>query len=508
MMNLRSALAGLEHARDILLGDRAYTLPATPLAALGDASFAHTHGVRFNYMAGAMANGIASVDLVAALAREGFLGIYGAAGHTPERLARALDTLQREVGENPYGVNLIHSPQEPDMEYAAARLLDARGVRLVEASAFLRLTPAVVCYRVRGLLRGEDGRIRARNRIIAKVSRVEVATQFLSPAPAAIVSELLARGEIDAEQAALASQVPMCDDLTVEADSGGHTDNRPLVTLVPTMSALRDRLARQHGYAGGAFGRVPRIGAAGGIGTPDAAAAAYAMGAAYVVTGSINQACVESGTSPLVRKMLAEAGQADVAMCPAADMFEMGVKVQVLKRGTMFPMRASKLYELYQRHRSLEDIPESERATLEAQVFKAPLAQVWEDTKRYFEARDPRECAKGEADARHRMALVFRSYLGQASHWANAGVEDRRFDFQVWCGPAMGAFNEWTRDTFLANPEERRVATVAYNIVFGAAVSLRAQYLAMQGAALAREDLAWRPLPLVDLRQLSEGAHS
>ena len=28
-------------------------------------------------------------------------------------------------------------------------------------------------------------------------------------------------------------------------------------------------------------------------------------------------------------------------MAPAADMFEMGVKLQVLKRGTMFPMRAA-----------------------------------------------------------------------------------------------------------------------------------------------------------------------
>ena len=37
-------------------------------------------------------------------------------------------------------------------------------------------------------------------------------------------------------------------------------------------------------------------------------------------------------------------------MAPAADMFEMGVKLQVLKRGTMFPMRAQKLYELYRAH--------------------------------------------------------------------------------------------------------------------------------------------------------------
>ena len=65
------------------------------------------------------------------------------------------------------------------------------------------------------------------------------------------------------------------------------------------------------------------------------------MGAAFVVTGSVNQACIESGSSDIVRKMLAEASQADVTMAPAADMFEMGVKVQVLKRGTMFAMRGA-----------------------------------------------------------------------------------------------------------------------------------------------------------------------
>ena len=40
------------------------------------------------------------------------------------------------------------------------------------------------------------------------------------------------------------------------------------------------------------------------------------MGAAYVLTGSINQSCVESGTSPLVREMLCKTEQSDVAMAP------------------------------------------------------------------------------------------------------------------------------------------------------------------------------------------------
>ncbi len=44
-------------------------------------------------------------------------------------------------------------------------------------------------------------------------------------------------------------------------------------------------------------------------------------------------------------------------MAPSADMFEMGVKVQVLKTGTMFAMRASKLYELYTKYDSIEADP-------------------------------------------------------------------------------------------------------------------------------------------------------
>ena len=62
------------------------------------------------------------------------------------------------------------------------------------------------------------------------------------------------------------------------------------------------------------------------------------MGAAYILTGSVNQSSVEAGTSETVRHMLADAGQADVTMAPAADMFDIGVKIQVLKRGTMVPL--------------------------------------------------------------------------------------------------------------------------------------------------------------------------
>jgi PfaD family protein len=286
----------------------------------------------------------------------------------------------------------------------------------------------------------------------------------------------------------------MAQDLTAEADSGGHTDNRPAITLLPTMLALRDRMQAAHCY-----NQRLRVGAAGGIATPASAAGALAMGADYLVTGSINQGCVESGSSDLVREMLAQAEQADVTMAPAADMFEMGVKVQVLKRGTMFPMRATKLYELYRTHSSLDGIPAAERSALEKNLFRAPLEEIWGQTRVYFQQRDPAQIERAERDGKHKMALVFRWYLGQSSRWANAGVADRRLDYQVWCGPAMGAFNEWTRGSFLEQPKNRRVVTVALNLLYGAALWQRFNLLRCQGIELPDEWTQVRPVPREEL---------
>ena len=490
-----TAQGDILEASEIELGnlpgrDKAFAPPCA-LEDLGDRGFCRDHGLIYPYVSGAMANGIGSVEIVEAMGRAGMLGIYGAAGLSLSTVESAIDRLENSLGLEgiPYGFNLIHSPNDPELESSLVNLYLRRGVRLVEASAYLGLTPAVVRYRVNGLRRDEDGQVVAINRVIAKVSRVEVASRFLAPAPAKILRTLVDAGEVSPEQAELASQVPMADDITAEADSGGHTDNQPAIVLLPTMVALRDRLAAEHGYV-----NPPRIGAAGGISTPWSASAAFAMGAAYLVVGSVNQGCVESGTSDLVRTMLADARQADIAMAPAADMFEMGVKVQVLKRGTMFAMRAAKLYELYRTHESLDSISEADRAALEKTIFKLPLTTVWKQTRDFFRTRDPKQVERAERDPKHKMALVFRWYLGHASVWANAGEPSRAVDYQIWCGPAMAAFNEWVRGSFLELPENRRVTTVALNILYGAAVLERARFLTVQGMTLPPGLLKLAPL--------------
>jgi PfaD family protein len=242
-----------------------------------------------------------------------------------------------------------------------------------------------------------------------------------------------------------------------------------------------------------------RVGAAGGIATPASAAAAFAMGSAYILTGSVNQACLEAGTSEAARLMLAQAEQADTMMAPAADMFEMGIKVQVLKRGTMFPMRAIKLYELYRTCNSLNDLPAAERTTLEKTVFRAPVGEIWRQTREFFQERDPRQIERAERDPKHQMALVFRWYLGQSSRWAKSGDPSRKIDYQIWCGPAMGAFNEWAKGSFLESAENRRVVPVAMNLLYNAAVLLRAQSLRHQGVSLPANFPRLAPLEMEEL---------
>lgn len=450
------------------------TVQITP-ELLGDTGFCRDLGIRYPYIGGSMAKGISSVDLAIALGKAGMLGFFGAAGLPIETVEAAIDQLA--ASGVPFGCNLIHSPQEPDLESALAELYIRKNVQLVEASAFLALTLPLVRYRLHGIHRSADGSIVTPNRIIAKVSREELAEKFFSPAPEKLVASLLQQGLITAEQAELAKLVPMAQEITAEADSGGHTDNRPALTLLPTIQSVAGRMQQQYGYP-----MQLRVGLGGGIGTPQAAAAAFSMGAAWIMVGSVHQACVESGTSDAVRKMLAETRQADVTMAPAADMFEMGVTVQVLKRGTMFAMRASKLYELYRSHDSIESIPAAEREKLEKTLFLSPIEQIWQQTRSFFLKRDPRQVERAEREPKHRMALLFRWYLGQAAHWAKDGTANRTVDYQVWCGPAMGSFNEWVKGSFLEQPANRRAACVARNILEGAAVISRANLLRFTGS--------------------------
>jgi trans-AT polyketide synthase/acyltransferase/oxidoreductase domain-containing protein len=447
--------------------------PATePILAtvLGSPGFKKDYNLKYAYLTGGMYRGIASRELVVEMGRAGMMGFFGTGGLDLSQIEAAIRFIQKELSQGePYGMNFIHQMNNPDLEAKTVDLYLQYGVKRIEAAAFLNITPALVRYRAKGLTRNAAGKVVIANKIIAKISRPEVAEAFLSPAPDNVVARLLKEDKISAGEAELLKKVPVADDLCAEADSAGHTDGASPYALIPAIIQLRDQMMIKYGYA-----QRVRVGAAGGIGTPQAAAATFIMGADFIMTGSINQCTVEAATSDAVKDLLQQMNVQDTDYAPAGDMFELGAKVQVLKKGLFFAARANKLYDLYRFHNSLEEIDEKTRQQLQDKYFKRSFKEIYDEVKAYYPEA---EIAKAEKSPKIKMAMIFKWYFGYSTRLALNGNVDSQVDFQVHIGPALGAFNQWVKGTELENWRNRHVREIALKLLNETSELLNQRYL-------------------------------
>ncbi len=431
-----------------------YISPTT----LGNYQFRKDYNLKYAYLTGGMYRGVASPEIVVKMGKSGMMGFFGTGGLELNRISAGVQFIQKELSEKQaYGLNFLHNMQDPALEEKTIDLFLEHRVKNIEAAAFLNITPALVKYRAHGLVRNQQGQVVASNKIIAKVSRPEVAEAFLTPAPQQVVAKLLAENKIIREQSDLLKEVPMADYLCVEADSGGHTDGGVAYVLIPAMIKLRDEMMTKHHYH-----KIVGVGAAGGIGTPSAAAAAFILGADFILTGSINQCTVEAGTSDMVKDLLQQMNVQDTEYVPAGDMFELGAKVQVLKKGLFFPARANKLYDLYRQYNSLDEIDEQTKNQIQNKYFKKNFENVYEEVKAFFSEQ---EIERAERNPKHKMALIFRWYFGYSSRLALSGSEEAKVDCQIHCGPALGAFNQWVKGTELENWRNRHVDQIGEQLM-------------------------------------------
>jgi trans-AT polyketide synthase/acyltransferase/oxidoreductase domain-containing protein len=446
-------------------------------ASLGSAQFKTAYGIKYAYLTGAMYKGIASKEMVIAMAKAGLMGYLGTGGLRLDRIEADIRTIQSELpADGRYGMNLLSDLSQPELEQRTVELFFKYGVRFIEAAAYMQMTPSLVRYRSKGLKRRPDGRIEVPHRVLAKVSRPEVATAFMQPAPESIVRELVQAGHLNSEEAELSRLVPMASDICVEADSGGHTDRGVAYVLMPVMLSLRDEMTTRHGYR-----EAIHVGAAGGIGAPEAAAAAFIMGADFILTGSINQCTVEAGTSSAVKDLLETASAQDTAYAPAGDMFELGAKVQVFKKGIFFPARANKLYELYSRYNSIDEIDAKTRSQIEEKYFKRSFDAVWQETKAHYRSTGRKSAEELEGSPKQKMALIFRWYFVHTTRLAMNGSEEQTLDYQIHCGPALGAFNRWVKGTELESWRNRHVAEIAERLLDATAELLNDRFSQLAG---------------------------
>lgn len=465
---------------DILQREREATPVTKPSSStgvdvnnLGSRAFCDAFGLRYPYVSGSMYKGIASPALVIRMAKSGFLGFLGAGGLVLNEVEQNIRQVQAALADDaPFGVNFIAHFDRPDAEEALTDVLLRCGVRVVEASAFMEVSPALVRYRAKGLAR--VGRtVEVKNRIVAKVSRPDIAAQFLAPPPERLLEKMLGEGLIDADEADLLRQIPMADAVTVESDSGGHTDQGMPFTLIPAILKVRREAQERFADFGPIF-----VGAGGGIGTPEAAAAVFMLGADYIVTGSINQCTVEAATSDAVKDMLETAQVYDTTYAPSGAMFELGSKVQVLKKGLFFPARAEKLAALYHQHGALEEIDAKLAQQIQERYFKRSFDTVLGEIRASSSADEQEKIARMP---KYRMAQIFRRYFSDTTRWALAGDMDHKVDFQIHCGPALGAFNQAVAGSELQNWRQRHVDVIAQQLLDQTAALLSGRIAIMLG---------------------------
>jgi trans-AT polyketide synthase, acyltransferase and oxidoreductase domains len=140
----------------------------------------------------------------------------------------------------------------------------------------------------------------------------------------------------------------------------------------------------------------------------------------------------------------------------------LGAKVQVLKKGLFFPIRANKLYELYRNHESIEDLDDKTKDQLQIKYFGRTFGEVYEEVKKYHNSE---KIAYAEKNPKNKMALIFKWYFGYATKNALIGSEENIIDYQIYAGPALGAFNEYVRGTELENWKNRHVDSIALKVM-------------------------------------------
>jgi NAD(P)H-dependent flavin oxidoreductase YrpB (nitropropane dioxygenase family) len=247
-------------------------------------------------------------DVAAAVSKAGGLGVLGVAGHSTKNLAMELEWIENEVGDKPYGVDLLLPARfagsdrggfdESEMDARIPRehraflddLLEKHGVPSLPADATVPPAFAVGTESQREVID------------LVFQHRISLIASALGPPPPWMIEKGREHG---VKVAALAGTVEHARrhveagvDIVVAQgyEAGGHTGTISTMVLVPEVVD--------------AVSPVPVL-AAGGIGNGRQVTAALALGAEGVWCGSVWLTTEEAETHPVVKEKFLAAGSGD-----------------------------------------------------------------------------------------------------------------------------------------------------------------------------------------------------
>jgi NAD(P)H-dependent flavin oxidoreductase YrpB (nitropropane dioxygenase family) len=260
-------------------------------------------------------------DVVAAVTKAGGMGVLGAAAHAPEQLEIDLDWIEAEVGDRPYGVDLIvplryAGSDEGGLSIDAVRALIPPGhVAFVDDVLRRYDVPELPDSDSDGLPSSRGGPVgdagagmifsaeRAGPQLdIALARRTALVVNALGPPTPDMIERAKAAGRRIGALAGAAHHAERHVDAGVDVivaqgyEAGGHTGEIGTMVLIPEIVD--------------AVGDVPVLGA-GGIGRGRQMAAAMALGAAGVWCGSVWLTTEEAETHAVVKDRFLAATSAD-----------------------------------------------------------------------------------------------------------------------------------------------------------------------------------------------------
>jgi NAD(P)H-dependent flavin oxidoreductase YrpB (nitropropane dioxygenase family) len=254
-------------------------------------------------------------DVVAAVSKAGGLGVLGAVAHTPEQLEIDLHWIEEEVGDRPYGVDLIVPAKYAGDEGGGYTLEDI--VALIPAEAREFVDDILRRYEVPEL--SADAKPAGRSLSasgaapfsansagpqleIALAHRTAFVANALGPPPQFLIDRVKEEGRLVGALAGKAvhaeRHVQAGVDIIIAqgSEAGGHTGEIGSMVLIPEVVD--------------AVAPVPVLGA-GGIGRGRQMAAAMALGAQGVWCGSVWLTTDEAETHPVVKQKMLAATSAD-----------------------------------------------------------------------------------------------------------------------------------------------------------------------------------------------------
>lgn len=416
---------------------------------LGSSDFKTEYDTEFAYVVGGLYHGVSSAAMIRTLNNAGIVGFLGLQGMDLNAGKELLDTALQSVPKERIGTHIVYNGLKPEESASALQMIIEYDIRRIEISGFFKPSQELILYRLRGLSYGKNDIPQSAYKMIVYVNNPKVMEEFLKPASEQLIGRLLTQRKITEEEAVIAAKLPICDDICIDNVSSGAGR----LSWISNLKHYARELSEKYGIK-----KMVRIGIGGGIGNPEMLALAFLAGADFVTTRSMNQCTAEAETSPQVKDLLQSAAENDFTYAPVEELFEFGEKVSVLKRGTLYPIRALKLYEIYTKYNSIEEISEKEKKLITEKYFHMSFEEMFERAAREL---TPAEQRIASEQPKYKMSLIFKGFLKQCLLWAQTGKAGEEINFAVVSGSEMADANRWLKNSGLEEWSTRHVDELA-----------------------------------------------